>query len=89
VTLHLDFGVLFPSSDIWGHALKLHIFFEERVHLDFNGILFSSFNEGSCVVKGRHSVKVFVSSGVDTDASEVRIKNIFAMSSVRYSIIHD
>ena len=41
MALDLDFGVLFPASDIHGHVVEGDLLFEELVHLLLNWIFIS------------------------------------------------
>ena len=74
MSLHLNFGVLFPAADVHRHVVKGNLFFKELVHLTLNRVLVTSLHEGGGVVDASHCVEVFVLAREDTAASEVIIE---------------
>ena len=60
VTLHLNFRVLLPSTNVHRHVVKRHLLLQEFVHLSLDGVLVTRLHERGCVVDARHRVEVFV-----------------------------
>jgi hypothetical protein len=89
MALHLYFGILFPATDIRRHTCKLNVFFEENVHLSLDWVFLSSLDKRGSIVQSGHRIEILMGATVDAAAAEVRVKNIFAMSSIRNSIVND
>ena len=60
VTLHLNFGVLFPATDVHGHIVKGNFLLQEFVHLTLDRVFIASLYKCSSVVNASHGVEVFV-----------------------------
>ena len=89
VPLHLYFGVLFPTADVHGHVIKGDLLLEEFVHLTLNRVLVTCFDEGGSVVDASHCVEVFVLAREHTATSEIVVEQIFAMATVRNTVINE
>jgi len=88
MSLHLNFGVLFPASDVHWHILEGYLFLEEFVHLTFNGVFVASLHEGGCIINACHSIKVFVLSRENTAASKIVIEQVFSVTTIGYTVVN-
>ena len=88
VSLDLDFGILFPGSDTFWH-IELDLFLQEDIHLLLYGIHLSSHHEGSSVVDTGHLVEIFMRVGIAPHHVELRVEDIFSMSSVLHAVVNN
>lgn len=74
MTLHLNFAVLFPASNILRHVVEFNFFFQKLIHLALNWVFFPVLDKGSTKVDRRHCIEVFVWSTETTHNTEIWIK---------------
>ena len=89
MTLHLNFTVLLPASNVLRHVVKFNFLFQKFIHLAFYGILFAILDKGCTKIDRRHSIEVFMGSTETSKDTKVRIKEILAMSTIWYAIIYN
>ena len=88
VSLHLDFGILFPGSDTFWHV-EFDLFLQEDIHLLLYGVHLSGDHEGSGVVDTGHLVEIFMWVGIASHHVELGIENVFSMSPVLHSVVNN
>lgn len=88
MTLNLNFRVLLPTSNVHGHVVKRDFLLQEFVHLPLNRVFVARLHKRCCVVNASHRVKVFVLAREDAARSEVVIKQVLPVTSVRDAIVN-
>jgi len=74
VTLHRNFAVLFPTTNIRRHVSKFHLLLQKLVHLSLDGIFLAVPNERGTEIERRHRIEVLVGSRVATHHSKFWIE---------------
>lgn len=87
--MDLNFTVLFPASDVWGHIGKVDLFLEEGVHLSLDGVWLAGNHEGSGIIDARHLVEILVLAGVRAHHIKLGVENILAMTSVGNTVVNN
>lgn len=87
--MNLNFTVLFPASDVWGHIGKIYLFLEEGVHLSFDWVWLAGNYKSSSIIDARHLVKIFVLASVGSHNIELRVENILSMTSVGNTVVNN
>ena len=88
MALDLDFGVLFPASDIHGHVVKGDLLLEELVHLLLDRVLITRLDKRCGVVDARHRIEVFMLPGVHSAHSEVVVEQVLTVSTIWNAIVN-
>lgn len=87
--MDLNFTVLFPASDVWGHIGKIYLFLEEGVHLSLDWVWFAGNDKSTRIIDARHLVKIFVLASMRSHHVKLRVKNILSVSSVGHTIVNN
>lgn len=87
--MHLNFTVLFPASDVWGHIRKVYLFLEEGVHLGLDWVWLAGNDKSTGIIDARHLVEIFVLARVRSHNIKLRVENILAVSSVGNTIVNN
>ena len=88
VTLNLYLRILFPASNLVWHV-KDNVFFEELIHLSLNWIWLTASDKSSSIINTCHRIEILVISSIASHYVKFRIKNVFSMASVWYSIVNN
>ena len=88
VSLHLNFRVLFPATNISRHVVEHDFFLEELVHLALDRILIAGLDERGRIVDARHRVEVLVLARVHSANSEIIVEEVLAMTTIGHTIVN-
>ena len=87
--MHLNFTVLFPASDVWGHIREVNLFLEEGVHLSLDWIWLARNDKSTSIIDARHLVKILMLTSVGAHDIELGVENILTVASVGNTIVNN